>query len=133
MKISKEARKLSKGLFLASFSEGRLDDGKVRKVAKTLVEKRPRKYLEIIKNYQRLVRIEVQKHHAVLESATSLDPGTRDQLLATLRAKYGAELTTEFKVSPELIGGVRIKVGSDVWDSSVRGRLALLESNIASA
>jgi F-type H+-transporting ATPase subunit delta len=133
MKISKEARKLSKKLYLSSFTDARLDENKIRVIARAVAEKKPRKYLDILKNYQRLLRVEVAKRHAVIESAVALDASTRDQLLATLRAKYGQELTAEFKVSSELIGGIRIKIGSDVWDNSVRGRLARLESNLATA
>ena len=47
-----------------------------------------------------------------------------------LRAKYGKDLSTEFKVSPELLGGLRIKVGSDVFDGSVRERLNRLEDEL---
>ena len=133
MKISKDARKASKSLYLKSFTDGRLDEAKVRTVGQALIEKKPRNYLEMLKNYQRLVRMEVEKRHAVIESAAALDDATREELLKNLRAKYGNELTTDFKVIPELIGGVRIRVGSDVWDSSIRGRLALLESNLAAA
>ena len=133
MKISKEARKLSKKLFLGSFSEGRLDEAKVRTLAQTVIDKKPRKYIDILKNYQRLIRAEVAKHHAVIESATDLAGDMRQQLLGTLRSKYGQDLTTEFKISPDLIGGVRVKIASDVWDSSVRGHLSRLESNLATA
>lgn len=133
MKISKEARKLSKQLFNGSFTDGRLDAGKVGAVARTVVDKKPRKYTEILKNYQRLVRLEVAKCHAVIETATDLAGDVRQQLLGSLRAKYGQDVTTEFKVSPDLIGGLRVKVGSDVWDSSVRGRLSTLESNLVTA
>jgi F-type H+-transporting ATPase subunit delta len=133
MKISKEARKLSKQLFLESFTDGRLDESKVREIGKAIIEKKPRKYIEILKSYQRLIRVEIEKRHAVVETATDLANDVRQQLLGTLRAKYGPDLTTEFKISPDLIGGLRVKIGSDVWDSSVRGRLARLESNLAAA
>ena len=133
MKISKEARKISKQLFLDSFAEDRLDDARVRNIARTLIDEKPRKYREILKNYQRLIRLELAKHHALIESAADLDAETRRQLLGTLRARYGEQLTTEFKTSPDLIGGLRIKIGSDVWDSTVHGRLARLESNLATA
>ena len=85
------------------------------------------------RNYQRLIRLEVEKHHAVIESAAALDGRPAKQLLVNLRAKYGKDLTTEFKVSPELIGGLRIKIGSDVFDSSVRERLTRLESEFTYA
>jgi F-type H+-transporting ATPase subunit delta len=133
MKISKEARKISKQLFLDSFVNGQLDEARVRNIARTLIDEKPRKFTEILKNYQRLIRLELAKHHAVIESVTNLDSETRRQLLGSLRAKYGEQLTTEFKTSRDLIGGLRIKIGSDVWDSTVRGRLARLESNLATA
>jgi F-type H+-transporting ATPase subunit delta len=133
MKLSKDARKLSRGMFQASFTEGRLDEGKVRNVAQTVVAQKPRQYVDILKAYQRLLRLEVEKHHAVVESASELDQATREQLEQTLRAKYGADLTTDFRATPDLIGGLRIKIGSDVFDSSVRDRLARLESELIRA
>lgn len=133
MKISKEARKVSKQLFNVSFSDGKLDGAKVSAIAKTVIDNKPRKYTEILKNYQRLIRVEVAKRHAVIESAAELANDMRQQLLGNLRTKYGNDLTTEFKVSPELIGGLRVKIASDVWDGSIRGRLSRLENNLATA
>jgi F-type H+-transporting ATPase subunit delta len=130
MKLSKEARKAAKVLFLGSFSDGKLDEEKVRTVIKQIAEKKPRHYLEILEGYQRYVRLELAKRHAVIESATELERGTRDKLRRALRAKYGDDLTFEFSVTPELIGGLRIKLGSDVWDSSIQNRLARLENEL---
>jgi hypothetical protein len=41
MKISKEARKISKQLFLDSFVNGRLDEARVRNIARTLIDEKP--------------------------------------------------------------------------------------------
>lgn len=131
MKISKDARKLSRELFQKSFVNGRLDDARVKAIVAKVVETKPRHHFEILKDYQRLVRLEVEKHHAVIESAATLDQKTNEQLTKSLRGKYGQDLTTEFKVVPELIGGLRIKLGSDVWDSTVRGRLDRLQGQLA--
>jgi F-type H+-transporting ATPase subunit delta len=133
MKLSKEARRLSKDLFRASFSEGRLDSAKVRTIAQKIIDSKPRYYVDILKDYQRLVRLEVEKHHALVESAVELDESTRGQLEQSLRAKYGSDLTTQFAIAPELIGGLRVKLGSNVWDSSVRERLNRLEAELAKA
>ena len=100
---------------------------------KEVAEKKPRKYLEILEGYQRYVRLELAKRHALIESATDLERGTRDKLKRALKAKYGDDLTTEFKVSPELIGGLRIKIGSDVWDNSIQNRIARLEDELIHA
>jgi F-type H+-transporting ATPase subunit delta len=133
MRLSKEARRLSKALFRASFSDSRLDPAQVRTIAQKIMDSKPRHYVDLLKDYQRLVRMEVEKHHAVIESAVELDESTRGQLEQSLRAKYGSDLTTQFTVAPELIGGLRVKLGSNVWDSSIRERLNRLEAGLAKA
>lgn len=133
MKLSKEARRISRELFQASFVDGRFDESRVRMAANKVVETKPRHYVNILKDYQRLIRLEIEKRHAIVESAAPLDQATHAQLEETLRQKYGAELTTEFHILPELIGGLRIKIGSDVFDSSVRERLSRLQNQFAHA
>jgi F-type H+-transporting ATPase subunit delta len=133
MKLDKDSRKLSKQLFTVSFTDGRLDEKKVKAVAGQIVNSKPRNAIGILKEYQRRVRLEVAKHHAVVESAVEMDQATTKQLIASLRSKYGKDITTEFKVSPELLGGLRIKIGSDVIDSSVRDRLSRLEAELTYA
>ena len=133
MKLSKEARKGAKSLFLASFTDGKLDETKVRSVVQQIAQRKPRQYLQILEGYQRYVRLEMAKRHAIIESAKELERGTRDQLRRALKAKYGNDLTSEFRVAPELIGGLRIRLGSDVLDNSVQNRIARLESELLHA
>ena len=49
---------------------------------------------------------------------------------AGLARVYGHGLDTSFEINPALIGGMRIRVGSDVYDGSVRARLAALEARL---
>jgi len=133
MKISKEARKLSRSLFRHSFTDGRLDNAKVAAVVKELVEKKPRHYLDALKDLQRLVRLELERRHAVVESANALDAATTAKITSDLKARYGSDITTEFKVAPDLIGGLRVQLGSDVWDGSIQGRLARLDQDLTRA
>ena len=127
MKISKEARRLSSQLFRLSLTDGRLDRAKVSSVVQTVIKDKPRHYLGALDSYQRLVRLEIAKRHATIESAVELSPETSGTVVNNLKQKYGPDLTTEFVVNPDLIGGMRIKIGSDVFDGSVRNRLALLQ------
>jgi F-type H+-transporting ATPase subunit delta len=46
-----------------------------------------------------------------------------------LSALYGQGLDISFAQNPALIGGLRIKVGSDVYDGSVQSRLAALQES----
>jgi len=131
MKLTKEVRKVSKELFRSSFTDGLLDTGKVRGFVGQLVASKPRHYVDILKNYHRLIRLELDKRHAVIESASPLSQDTSDRVLRDLKSKYGEGLTTDFRVNPDLIGGLRIRVGSDVWDGSVQGRLDRLEQELA--
>ena len=131
MKLTKEVRKVSKELFQASFTNNQLDSEKVRGFVAQIVAGKPRHYVDILKNYHRLIRLELDKRHAVIESATVLSQDTSEHVLRDLKSKYGDGLTTDFRVNPDLIGGLRIRVGSDVWDGSVRGRLDRLEQALA--
>ena len=96
----------------------------------SLIEKKPRNYIDVLKNYRRLLRLELEKRRARIETASELDSTTSSELVANLKKKYGNDLTTEFVNNPALLGGVRIRVGSDVWDGSVRNRLERLQQQL---
>ena len=130
MKINKETRQLSKELLRASFVDGRLESSRIASVIKSLIEKKPRNYIKVLEAYQRLVRLEVEKRTATIETATELDPDAGAAIIANLKRKYGSELEAKFVVTPALLGGMRIRVGSDVWDSSVRNRLHRLQQQL---
>ena len=127
MKITKEARQLSRQLFRLSLTDNRLDRAKVTSIVQTVLTQKPRHYLGALEAYQRLLRLEIAKRHAVIESAGTLSEDTSSSVLSTLKQKYGDDLTVEFKVNPDLIAGMRIRIGSDVLDGSVRSRLARLQ------
>jgi F-type H+-transporting ATPase subunit delta len=130
MKINKETRQLAKGLLRSSFVDGRLDSARVASLVKSLIEKKPRNYIKALDAYKRLLRLEVEKRSATIETATELAPEAGEQIVANLKRKYGSDLAAKFVVNPELLGGMRIRVGSDVWDSSVRNRLQRLQQQL---
>jgi F-type H+-transporting ATPase subunit delta len=131
MKISKDTAKLSKALLRASLVDGRVNQDRVRKVVELVSNSKPRNYLAVLKNYQRLIRLEVEKTHAVVHTAVKFDKKSATALEQQLRVRFGADLTAEFEVDPSLISGVRIRVGSTVWENSVRGRLESLEAALS--
>jgi F-type H+-transporting ATPase subunit delta len=126
MKINKEIRRLSREMVRASFTDGQLDRGKIASLVQSLIAKKPRNYIGILQNYKQLLRLEIEKRHGRIESATELSAETNSRILQSLKKKYGRDLTTEFVVNRELLAGMRIRVGSDVWDGSVRHRLESL-------
>jgi F-type H+-transporting ATPase subunit delta len=130
MKLSKESRRLSKQLFRSSLTAGRIDDAKVRALVASIIEGKPRHYVAVLKEYQRLVRLELQSRHAVVESAEPLSADSGGRILQQLRVVSGPAVTAEYKVNPALIGGVRVKLGSNVWDGSIQGRLTNLKEQL---
>ena len=130
MKINKEIRQLSREMLRASFTDGQLDAGRTGSLVDSLIEKKPRNYIDVLKNYRRLLRLELEKRRARVETASELDSTTSSELVANLKKKYGSDLTAEFIVNPELLGGMRVRVGSDVWDGTVRNRLEQLERQL---
>ncbi|HZE12292.1 MAG TPA: ATP synthase F1 subunit delta [Chthoniobacterales bacterium] len=130
MKINKETRQLAKELLRASFVDGKLDSARVSSLLKSLIEKKPRHYIQAIEAYKRLIRLEVEKRTATIETATELSSEAGQEIVANLERRYGNDLTARFVVSPDLLGGMRIRVGSDVWDSSVRNRLQRLQQQL---
>ena len=132
MKTNKEIRRLSREMLRASFTDGQLDRGKVASLipAQSLIEKKPRNYIDTLQNYKRLLRLEIEKRHATIETADEPDPEIKERITGDLRRKFGNDLTTEFLKNPDLLGGMRVRVGSTVWDGSVRNRLERLKQQL---
>ena len=130
MKLNKEIRQLSRKMLQASFTDGQLDPGRISSLVDSLVTRKPRNYVDSLKNYKRLLRLELEKRHATIETASEVDSAVRSEIEANLKSKYGNDLSTEFHVAPELLGGMRIRVGNDVWDGSVRNRLERLQHEL---
>ena len=123
MKISREARRIARELYGFSLVNGRLDANRVSEISQRLVTEKPRGYLQALKELSRLVRLELDRRHAIVESAQPLDETSAANIVQTLKSKFGSDITSEFRTSPALLGGLRIKLGSDVWDGSVNSRL----------
>ncbi|HEY5894413.1 MAG TPA: F0F1 ATP synthase subunit delta [Chthoniobacterales bacterium] len=133
MRLTREARKVAKGLLRIAVADGRVDGERVRALALQLIAEKPHQYIGILKEFHRLIRLELAKRHVVVESATELSPSEVESVTNDLKTKFGSDLTAEFKYNPELLGGLRIRVGSDVFDGTVKGRLELLEHRLATA
>jgi F-type H+-transporting ATPase subunit delta len=129
MKISKQTRRDARQLFRACLADGALDENRARRAVADVIRQKPRGYVAILSHFQRLIRLEVARRAARIESATPLSPQVQTQVQGDLTRRYGPGLTFTFAQNPALIGGVRIQVGGDVYDGSVQGRLAALQES----
>ena len=110
-------------------ASGILDEQRAREVAHWLGASRRKAALPMLSEFHRLVRLDRERHTALVESAQPLPPDLRNDVQAHLASRYGPGLQTTFAHRPSLIGGMRIKVGSDVYDGTVRGRLGALAAS----
>ncbi len=131
MKISKEVRRTSRQLFRVCMVNGKLDESRVRLVVNKVATSKPRGFLGMLHAFSILVRNEIEGQRAVVESASFLNDDLQANLKTSLSQKYGRELSLEFHIKPELLGGIRVKVGSDVWDGSVKARLEALKASLS--
>jgi F-type H+-transporting ATPase subunit delta len=130
MKTNRRVARTARQLYRLCIVDGRLDTDRVRTVANRVANSKRRGGVGILVAFQRLVRLERDRHSAMIESAVPLPDEIRAEVHDGLTRLYGAGLETKFGENPELIGGMRIKVGSDVYDGSVRARLAALEARL---
>jgi len=133
MKISKQARREAKELFRASQVNGVLDENRVRQAVSELLAQKPRGYVAILVQLERLVKLDIARRTARIESVVPLDASAEGTLKAALTRRYGPGLQFRFGTNPGLIGGMRVQVGSDVYDGSIRARLQELENRFEAA
>ncbi len=127
MKITKQARREAKQLFRSSLTDGLLDDNRARQALRQVLEAKPRGYLGILSHFERLVKLDLERRTATVESAAPLSGEVQTEVKERLTKAYGPGLILSFAQNPALIGGMRIQVGSDVYDGSVQARLSALE------
>ena len=131
MKISRESRKMARRFFrLACDENERLVPARAMEIADRIVVEKPRGFLGTLKEFTRLVRLDLFHHHARVISASPLDATTIAQFAADIRRRFGTHVTLEFATDPALLGGVRVQVGNDVWDGTLRTRLESLKKQI---
>jgi F-type H+-transporting ATPase subunit delta len=129
VKISKQSRREAKELFRCCLVNGLLDEARARNAVQRVIQAKPRGYIGILSHFQRLVKLDLDRRTAQIESATALSPDLQSRIQADLVRLYGLGLSISFAQNPVLIGGLRIKVGSDVYDGSIQARLAALQES----
>ena len=126
MKGSKQSRRDAKQLFQSCQVDGALDEARVRQAVTLLIEKKPRGYFGTLQELQRLVKLDVNSRSARVESAVALSEAQQQEVRASLGRLKGTDVEVEFAENADLIGGMRVKLGDDVYDGSVKTRLSRL-------
>ena len=129
MKGTKQSRRFAKQLFKSCQANGRLDADRTQKSVQLLIEKKPRGYFGILQHLHRLVKLDEASRTARVESAVALGQAQQQDIQDSLNRLKDGNVTVEFAENPRLIGGMRVKIGDDVFDGSVKTRLTGLSES----
>ena len=129
MKGTKQSRRFAKQLFKSCQVNGRLDADRTQKTVQLLIEQKPRGYFGILQHFHRLVKLDEARRTARVESAVALGQAQQQDIQDSLNRLKGGDVTVEFAENPRLIGGMRVKIGDDVFDGSVKTRLTGLSES----
>jgi F-type H+-transporting ATPase subunit delta len=125
--IDRDARRL----FRLCEVDGRLDETRARQAVRLMIAGQRPGGLAVLSRFQRLVRLDRGRHSAKVESASPMPLEVQAQIESGLTKMYGGGLTIAYTHDPSLIGGVRVTVGSDVYDGTVKGALTALEARFS--
>ena len=126
MPASRPTQTLARHLFQLSLVESQVSADLVAAVLGYLRQHPPRQPVAVLKQYRRLIARQLARHEARVEHAGAIDSAILGAIGTALARKYRRPITTTARPNPALIAGLRIRVGDDLYDTSIAGRLATL-------
>ncbi len=126
----KQIQQLARQFFQLSLVEGKLSAERVAGVLEYVEKHRPANALAVLKAYRRLVAAEFARGQAVIEHAGAISDATLAAIGAAMTKKYHRPVATVARPNPRLLAGMRVRVGDDVYESSVAGQLATLAAAV---
>jgi F-type H+-transporting ATPase subunit delta len=127
---AKIAQQLARQLFRMSIVDGALSAERVGGVIAWVEKQNPANPVMVLKAYHRLVAAEVAKGVAIVEHAGAIDDAVLAAIASSMSGRYGRKVTATARPNPQLLAGIRVHVGDDVYESSIAGQLAALESAV---
>jgi F-type H+-transporting ATPase subunit delta len=114
----------------AAAPPGGLNEG-VRKVLGTLLDAGQMGLLgPILAEMEQIARPKAERRLARVSSAVPLSGSERATIQSRLTSKFGSDLDFQFDVDAALLGGVLLRIGDQVIDGSVAGKLAAMRGKL---
>jgi len=131
MKRDKKITQLAKKLVELSKDNGVVTEAKVGEVLAGLKQVQHRHHLTVLKTFLNYLRREIALQTAVVSTPAALSDDALKSIEATYTKLYGRPVSAVTQQDTSLIAGVRVRVGDDVYDASVAGRLQRLAENVS--
>jgi F-type H+-transporting ATPase subunit delta len=125
---AKVAQQLARQLFSISMVDGAVSAERVTGVLEYVDKRQPENPVMVLKAYQRLVATELAKRVALVEHAGAINDALLGAIGAAMTKRYSRPVVATSRPSASLIAGLRVRVGDDIYESSVASQLAALAS-----
>ena len=126
IKIKQFARKLVE----LSKEDGIVTEAKVKETLEALKKVQHRHHLIILKTFLNYIRREISQQTAVVFTPSTLSDDTLKSIESQFTSQYNRPIRAILKNDHSLIAGVRVRIGDDMYDASVAGRLQRLAENV---
>ena len=124
MTASSRIRELANKLVQLSLDEeGRVVEEKVHEVLESLRANPPREHKQLLRAYMQRIKRELAKGVAVVEHAGRPAAEAIESLKQELSRQHGRNIEVELRETPDLLVGIRVRVGDDVYEDSAATRL----------
>lgn len=130
MKRDQKITRLAKKLVELSKNKGVVTEAKVTEVLVGLKQVQHRHHLTVLKTFLSYLRREIALQTAVVMTPGALSDDALKAIEATYTKIYNRPVSAVIQQETSLIAGVRVRVGDDVYDASVAGRLQRLAENV---
>lgn len=130
MRADKKTKALAKQLFKLSIVNGAVSPEQVTGVLGYIEKNVPRHALALLQLYHRAIATELAKSNALVEHAGPISDTTLRSVETVMTKRYSRPVAATARSNPQLLAGLRVRVGSDVYESSVSGQLAALSSAV---
>ena len=127
---AKQAQQLARQFFKLSVVDNVVSTDRVAGVLAYVEKHAPANAVFVLKTYHRLIAVELAKSEARVEHAGAVAPAALAAIAAAMTKKYSRPITTTARAQHALLAGLRVRVGDDVYESSVSGQLAALALSV---
>lgn len=124
----KQAQQLARQLFKMSLVNGVVDAAQVGGVLAYVEKHQPANALKVLQAYRQYIVRELAKSNAVVEHAGSISEGVLRSIEGALTQKYKRQVTASAVHNAGLIAGLRLRIGDDVYESSIASQLEQLSA-----
>jgi F-type H+-transporting ATPase subunit delta len=129
MRASKQSNEFARQLFRLSIEGDQISAERVAAVLAHLALHPPRQPLAVLRRYYRLVARQLARNRALVEHGGPVDDGLLRAIEVAFTRKYRRPIAAAARPNPDLIAGLRVRIGDDVYEASVAGQLAVLSAH----